>query len=321
MKYRQLGKSGVRVSAIGLGTNQFGGPIDQQGVNQVVDVALELGINFIDTADEYQGGRSEEALGVALKGHWQQVVLATKVEHPAGPGPNDYGASRYHIVNGVEASLRRLQSDHIDVLMVHSWDDTTPIEETLQALSDLIRDGKLRYIAASNFAAWQMAEANVMAAMRGWSPFIALESHYNMLHQEPKQEIVPYCSAHGVGIVPYFPLAGGFLTGKYRRGQQAAPAAFAVHNAYVQQYMNAATYEKIERLIAWAGERSHALADLAHAWLLAQPEVSSVISGAAQRSQVEANARAAEWQLSLAEREEVDAILAAEYDPAAPVPS
>src|SRR6185503_5322276 len=156
MEYRQLGASGVRVSAIGLGTNQFGGKVDQRGVDEIIAGALDLGINFIDTADVYTQSRSEETLGNALKGRWPQVVLATKGRSKMGEGPNDQGASRYHLLNAVEASLSRLQTDHIDLYQVHRWDETTPIEETLRTLDDLVRAGKLRYVGASNFAAWQL---------------------------------------------------------------------------------------------------------------------------------------------------------------------
>ncbi|NTU85492.1 MAG: aldo/keto reductase, partial [Chloroflexales bacterium] len=181
MEYRQLGSAGVRVSAIGLGTNQFGGKVGQDGVNTIIAAALDLGVNFIDTADTYTQGRSEETLGVALKGRWDQVVLATKVHNKTGDGPNDRGASRYHIINGLEASLRRLQSDHIDLYQIHNWDPATPIEETLRALDDLVRAGKLRYVGASNFAAWQLARANLLAELRGWSPFVSIQPHYHML--------------------------------------------------------------------------------------------------------------------------------------------
>jgi aryl-alcohol dehydrogenase-like predicted oxidoreductase len=298
MQYRQLGNSGVRVSAIGLGTNQFGGKVDQAGVNEIVAGAIDLGINLIDTADIYTNGRSEETLGVALKGRWHQVVLATKFFHPAGEGPNDRGASRYHIINSVENSLRRLQSDHIDLYQVHGWDDTTPIEETLRALDDLIRSGKVRYIGASNFAAWQLAHANLLAELRGWTSFVTIQNHYHMLEREIEREIIPYCNTFKVSVIPYFPLAGGFLTGKYQRGQAAPAGSRGERSAYVQGYMTDANYERVETLSAWAEEREHTMGELAHAWLLAQPQVCSVISGATALDQIHANAEAADWHLS-----------------------
>jgi aryl-alcohol dehydrogenase-like predicted oxidoreductase len=309
VQYRQLGPSGVRVSAIGLGTNQFGGVVDQQGVDRIIAGAIDLGINFIDTADIYTGGRSEETLGVALQGRRHQVVLATKVRSKMGDGPNDQGASRYHVMAGVEASLRRLQTDHIDLYQIHAWDDTTPIAETLRALDDLVRAGKVRYVGASNFAAWQLARANLLADLRNWSPFVTIQPHYHMLERGIERELVPYCRADGIGILPYFPLAGGFLTGKYRRGEGAPSGTRGERSPYVQGYMTDANYAKVEQLTQWAADHGRTMAELAHAWLLAEPQVSSVISGATSLAQVQANAAAADWQLSSSELAEVNALL------------
>jgi aryl-alcohol dehydrogenase-like predicted oxidoreductase len=312
MEYRQLGSSGVRVSVIGLGTNRFGSDkVPQREVNEIIDVALDLGTNFVDTADVYTGGRSEETLGEALKGRWDRVVLATKFRSSTGEGPNDRGASRYHMMNAVEASLRRLQSDHIDLYYVHSWDETTPIEETLRGLDDLVRSGKVRYIGASNFASWQLAHANLLAEVRGWVPYVALQSHYHMLERGVEREALPYCQAHGVGFVPYFPLAGGFLTGKYKRGQPAPPGSRGESNRYVQGYMTEANYAIVEQLTAWAAERERGMNELAHAWLLAQPQVCSVISGVTRVSHVHSNAKAADWCLSAEELAEVNQVLQA----------
>ncbi|HJZ49409.1 MAG TPA: aldo/keto reductase [Roseiflexaceae bacterium] len=309
MEYRQLGASGVRVSAIGLGTNQFGGKVNQRGVDEIIAGALDLGINFIDTADVYTQGRSEETLGNALKGHWPQVVLATKGSSKTGEGPNDRGASRYHLIDAVDASLRRLLSDHIDLYQIHRWDETTPIEESLRALDDLVRSGKIRYVGASNFAAWQLARANLLAELRGWSPFVSVQPHYNMLQRGVEQELLPYCDAYNVGILPYFPLAGGFLTGKYKRGQAAPAGSRGETSAYVQSYMTDANYDRVERLTAWAQQRDHTMAELAHAWLLAHPRVSSVISGATDLAQLQGNATAAGWHLSADELAEVNKLL------------
>lgn len=309
MHYRQLGNSGLNVSVIGLGTNQFGNKVDQAGVDLIMAGAIDLGINFIDTADIYAQGRSEETLGVALRGKWDKVILATKVASPMGDGPNDRGGSRYHIINGVEASLRRLQSDHIDLYQMHRWDDKTPIEETLRALDDLVHSGMVRYIGASNYAAWQLARANVLADLRNWTAFVSIQNHYHMLERDQEREMIPFCNAHNVGILPYFPLAGGFLTGKYKRGEPAPAGSRGESSAYVQKYMTEANYTKVETLTAWAAERGHTLNELAHAWLLAQPRVSSVISGATQLAQVQANAKAADWQLSVDEWTAVNAVL------------
>jgi aryl-alcohol dehydrogenase-like predicted oxidoreductase len=309
VEYRQLGSAGVRVSVIGLGTNQFGGVVDQQGVNTIIAGAIDQGINFIDTADVYTQGRSEETLGVALKGRWHEVVLATKVRSKMGDGPNDEGASRYHIFNGVEASLRRLQTDHIDLYQIHRWDETTPIDESLRALDDLVRSGKVRYVGASNFAAWQLSRANLLAEVRGWSAFVTVQPHYHMLERGIEQELIPYCNAYKVGILPYFPLAGGFLTGKYRRGEAIPAGSRAERSPYVQKYLTDANYSTIEQLEDWARERDHTLGELAHAWLLAQPQISSVISGATKLEQVQTNAKAANWKLAPEELAEVNAVL------------
>ncbi|MCB9147979.1 MAG: aldo/keto reductase [Caldilineaceae bacterium] len=312
MQYRLLGNSGLRVSAIGLGTNQFGGKVDQLDTAQIVSGAIDLGINFIDTADIYQQGRSEEALGVALKGKWDKVIMATKVVSPTGDGPNDKGASRYHIMQNVEASLRRLQTDHIDLYQMHRWDNDTPLEETLRTLDDLVSSGKVRYIGASNYAAWQLARANLLAEVRGWVPFVSIQNHYHMFEREQEREIIPFCNAHNVGILPFFPLAGGFLTGKYKRGEAAPAGSRGENSPYVQKYMTDANYDKVEKLTAWAEERGHTMGELAHAWLLAQPSVSSVISGATKLSHVQANAKAADWALTAEEFAEVNGVLSGE---------
>jgi aryl-alcohol dehydrogenase-like predicted oxidoreductase len=307
MEYRQLGFSGLRVSAIGLGTNQFGGKVDQAGVNNMIDGAIDLGINLIDTADVYTKGNSETTLGVALRGKWDKVVLATKVHSPTGSGPNDYGSSRYHIAYGVEASLKRLQSDHIDLLQLHRYDATAPLDETMRALDDLVAAGKVRYIGASNYMAWQLAEANGLAATHGWTRFVSVQNHYHIFERELEREVLPYCTARSVGILPYFPLAGGFLTGKYRRGEAAPAGSRGESSPYVQKYMTDKNYDKVEALESWAKERGHTMGELAHAWLLAHPAVSSVISGATNLEQIKANS--VTWQLSTDELAAVNKIL------------
>ncbi len=309
MKYRLMGNSGLRVSVVGLGTNRFGSKVDQQGVHAIIDAALDLGVTLIDTADTYAGGRSEETLGVALRGRWDHVVLATKVESPTGKGPNDRGASRYHIISGVEASLRRLDTDHIDLYQMHHWDDDTPIEETLRALDDLVTSGKVRYIGASNYASWQLAYANLLAEMRGWTPFVTVQNHYHMLERQIEQEVLPYCHAYQVGVLPFFPLAGGFLTGKYHRGEPAPAGSRGESNRYVQQYMTDENFTRVARMSAWAEARGHSMVELAHAWLLGHPEVCSVISGATKVSQIQQNAASAEWDLDAGDMAEVNAIL------------
>jgi 1-deoxyxylulose-5-phosphate synthase len=247
VEYRQLGKSGLRVSTIGLGTNQFGGKVDQAGVNTIIDCALDLGINLIDTSDSYTKGQSEETLGVALRGKWDRVVFATKVyNQTTGDGPNDYGTSRYHIINGLEASLRRLQTDHIDLYQMHRYDPTTPVDELLRALDDLVRAGKVRYIGGSNYMAWHLSEINTLAELHGWTRFVSVQNHYHMFERDIEREVLPYCTARNVGILPYFPLAGGFLTGKYRRSQAAPAGSRGESSPYVQKYMTDSNYDKVE---------------------------------------------------------------------------
>jgi aryl-alcohol dehydrogenase-like predicted oxidoreductase len=309
MEYRLLGNSGVRVSVIGLGTNQFGKKADQAMVNDIVSASLDLGINFIDTADAYTGGNSEETLGNALKGKWDRFVVATKVYFKVGEGPNDRGVSRYHVMNGVEASLRRLQSDHIDLYQIHRWDTDTPIEETLRAMDDLVSSGKVRYLGASAFAAWQLAKANLLADFRGWSPLVTIQSHYHMLERDVEREVLPYCREHDVGFIPFFPLAGGFLTGKYKRGEGAPPGSRGETSEYVKRYMTDDNYTVVEGLASWAEARERTMAELAHAWLLAQPQVCSVISGLTKLEQLEQNAAAADWNLTDDEMATVNTIM------------
>jgi aryl-alcohol dehydrogenase-like predicted oxidoreductase len=278
-------------------------------VNNIIDAAAELGINHIDTSNSYTNGKSEETLGNALKGRWHKFVLATKFYMPVGQGPNDRGASRYSMMNAVEDSLRRLQSDHIDLYYVHRWDENTPIEETLRGLDDLIRAGKVRYLGASAFASWQLAYANLLAEVRGWTPFVVLQSHYHMLEREVEREVLPYCRAHNAGFIPYFPLAGGFLTGKYKRGEPAPPGSRGESSEYVQRYMTGANYDKLEKMEAWVQARGRSLNELAQAWLLAQPQVCSVISGMTKLEQLMSNVKAVEWALTPEEEAEIRAIL------------
>ncbi|ETX04968.1 MAG: hypothetical protein ETSY2_25755 [Candidatus Entotheonella gemina] len=271
MEYRQLGRAGVRVSVIGLGTNRFGAAsLPQNEVNKVVDAAQDLGINFIDTSDTYTQQQSEETLGHALKGRWDRFVVATKFVLPVGDGPNDRGASRYHMMHAVEASLRRLQSDHIDLYYIHRWDPQTPIEETLRGLDDLVRQGKICYVGVSDFAAWQLAKANTMAELKGWSAVTAIQSEYYLLERYVEQEVLPYCQAHNVAFIPYYPLAGGFLTGKYRRGEPAPPGSRGASNARVQAYMTDAHYDAIESHRV-GQRRGGGLNELGHSLVVGSP--------------------------------------------------
>ena len=310
MEYRQLGPAGVRVSAIGIGTNRFGSEsLPAEEVKNVIDQALDLGINFLDCANSYQKGRSEETIGKALKGRWDKFVLASKFFFPTGDGPNDGGTSRYHLMNAVEDSLTRLQSDHIDLYYVHRWDKRTPIEETLRGLDDLIRMGKVRYIGCSDFAAYQLAQANLLAEMRGWTPFVVIQSEYHILNRSVEQEVLPYCHDHNVGFIPYFPLAGGFLTGKYKRGEPAPPGSRGEGGSHFDEYMNDSGYTIVEELTAWAAERERGINELAQAWLMAQPQVCSVITGATKLEHMLSNVKAADWHLSAEDLAEISTII------------
>lgn len=311
MNYRSLGKSGVKVSVIGIGTNRFGSEKTPQAeVDKIINHAIDLGINHLDTANGYQNGASETTLGKALKGKWDKFFLASKFYFPTGDGPNDSGASRYHIMNAVGASLTRLQHDHIDLYYVHRWDDNTPIEETLRALDDLVTQGKVRYIGASDFAAWQLAKANLLAEMKGWHTFAALQSHYHLFERSVETEVLPYCEADHIGFFPYFPLAGGFLTGKYQQGKPAPTGSRGESSEYVQKYMTASNYQKLDQLTRFAKDHGREMNELAIAWLLAQPQVASVISGATRLDQVTKNAKASDWVLSNEDLETIKAILA-----------
>ena len=310
MDYRNLGRAGVKVSAVGVGCNQFGSFLDQDGTTAVVHAALDEGINFFDTADVYGNkGLSEEYLGRALAGRWEQAVVATKVRSRMGDGPNDAGTSRYHIQNAVEASLRRLGTDHIDLYQIHSWDGSVQIEETLRALDDLVRSGKVRYLGASNFDAWQLCRANDLAEMRGWEAFVSVQPEYNMLAREIEKELLPYCEWSGVGILPYFPLAGGFLTGKYTRGEAPPAGTRGQRSQYVQQFLKPENFDVLDRLRPIAEAHGRTLADLAIAWLLAQPRVASVIAGATKPEQIRINAAASTWVLTGEEVTQIRGIL------------
>ena len=310
MEYRQLGNSGVRVSVVGLGTNRFGSQeVGQAEVNRLIDGALETGVNFIDTANVYNDGRSEETLGTALKGRMDKVVMATKFSFPRKTSANGWGASRYHMIQAVEQSLRRLQSDRIDLLYCHRWDDTTPIAETLRGLDDLIRMGKVTYIGASLYASWQLAHANVLAEIKGWTPFVVLQSEYNMLKRGVEREVLPYCRAHKVGFVPYYPLAGGFLTGKYEMGKPPPSGSRGESTRNVQELMVERNYKIVTRLSAWAKDHGRGVNELAQAWLLAQPQICSVITGAKNLEQLSSNVKAADWALTNDELGEIETIL------------
>lgn len=309
MEYRNLGSSGLKVSAVGLGTNQFGGKVDLRTTKEIMNTALDAGVNLIDTANIYQEGRSEEFIGKALVKRRQEAVIATKFYFPMGEGPNERGASRQHIIREVEKSLTRLNMDTIDLYQIHRWDEETPLQETMRALEDLIRSGKVRYIGASNFSAWQLTHANAIAELKGWTKFVSIQPHYHMFERGIEEELLPACEYFDIGVLPYFPLAGGFLTGKYEEGESPPEGSRGESSEYVQSYMTPENFQKLEALEEFARERDRDLNELAIAWLLARPQISSVISGATRVEHVQDNVNAVDWDLSREEVEEIEGIL------------
>ena len=307
MEYRYLGRSGLRVSAIGLGTNNFGRRLDADAAAVVVNHALDMGVNMIDTSNSYGDGYSEKYIGRALKGKRDKALIATKVSSRIADGPNDGGNSRQHIMGAVENSLRRLNTDYIDLYQIHWHDANVPIEETLRALDDLVRQGKVRYIGCSNFMAWQMCEAVWTSRTLGVESFVSMQPKYSIMDREIEAELVPFCEAYDIGILPYYPLANGFLTGKYRRGQ---PAPEGTRLAEGDRGMfTDANFDLLERLEAFCEERGHSVLELAFAWLLANSAVSSVIAGATRAEQIVANAKAASWSLTAEDVAEVNGII------------
>lgn len=314
MEYRHLGNSGLEVSAIGLGTNTVGPDLDEEGTAAVIDQLLDLGMNFIDTANVYGRGVSESHIGKALAGskRRRQAIIATKCAQSMGTGPNMAGASRAHIIDQVNASLQRLQTDYIDLLQIHRPDRNTPIEETLRALDDLVREGKIRYIGSSNYAAWHLVEAMWTARTHHCTPFISEQPQYNILDRAIERELVPACQEYGVGIIPYSPLAGGVLTGKYRRGQERPADARGAKRPgrFFDRWLTERNYTIVEKLESYAADHGHPVSELAIAWLLAKPMVSVVIVGASRVEQVEANAKAADWKLTAEEVQQIEELAA-----------
>ena len=312
MEYRRLGNSGLKVSEIGLGNNTptIAGRADEQTSIDIIDHALELGINFIDTAYAYAEGQSEAIVGKALKGKRSQVVIATKFGLPRSVGRSEQGGSRNHVLKAVEASLRRLDTDYIDLYYIHFPDPETPIEETLRALDDLVRVGKVRYIGCSNFAAWQLCEALWTSKMHNLESFIAVQSKYNLIERGIERELVPCCQTYGVGIIPWQPLASGFLTGKYRRGQEIpAGTRLTMGRPTDIGIVTDANFDKLDKLEAFAKERDHSVGELAITWLLSHPWLGSVIAGATSKEQLSLNVGAVGWKLTAKDIAQLDKIL------------
>ncbi|HXF53605.1 MAG TPA: aldo/keto reductase [Hyphomicrobiaceae bacterium] len=313
MKLRNVGQSGLRVSVVGLGCNNFGGRIDREASRAVVHKALDLGVTLFDTADTYgERGGSETYLGEILGVRRKDVVLATKFGMPMDEEGRLRGASRRYIMTAVEASLKRLKTDWIDLYQLHRPDPLTPIEETLGALDDLVRQGKVRYIGCSNLPAWQVVAAHFAAREQGFTGFICCQDHYSLLAREIEAELVPAMRHLGLGLLPYFPLASGLLTGKYKRGAPPPPGTRLAHptQSYAQRYLTDANWDKVERLSRFAQARGRTLLDVAIAWLAAKPPVASVIAGATKPEQVEANVKAGSWEMAAEEVAEVDRLAA-----------
>ena len=306
MEYRRLGRSGLLVSAVGLGTNNFGTRLDEAGTRRVLDQALELGITFVDTADSYGRGASEALIGKLLGPRRKDVVLATKFSSPMGDSPYQRGTSRRWLIEALDASLRRLATDAIDLYQIHFPDPETPIEETLRALDDVVAAGKVRYVGYSNFAAWQIVEGQWTARSEHLVRPISTQNHYNLLRREVEAEVLPAARAHGLGVIPYFPLESGFLTGKYRPGKTPQGARLE-GSARAGEVLRPANFERLERWEAFASSRGRSLLELAVGWLLSHPEVGSVIAGASSAEQVRANVEAGTWRLEAAEMEMVAA--------------
>jgi aryl-alcohol dehydrogenase-like predicted oxidoreductase len=308
MEYKPLGRSGLQVSAVGLGCNNFGMRIDKDQTAAVVDKALELGVNFFDTANIYGGTRSEEFLGAALGDRRKDVILATKFVGPVGGSVLTKGASRRHIMQAVHDSLRRLDTDWIDLYQIHFPDPGTPIDETLRALDDLVHAGDVNYIGCSNFGGWQIVEAQWTCRSARLNPLISAQNEYNLLDRRIEREVVPAAGAYGLGILPYFPLASGFLTGKYRPGEKpGADTRLGAWGPRGEQMLSDRNFEVLGKLEAVAQKHDKTMLDLAIGWLASQPHVSSVIAGATKPEQVEANVAAANWRLSPDQLAEVDA--------------
>ena len=316
MHYTRLGRSGVKVSRICLGCMSYGNPqwrdwiLGEEEARPFIQRALELGVNFFDTADMYSNGASEEVVGRALRdfAKREEVVLATKVYFPAGgKGPNDRGLSRKHIFAAIDASLRRLGMDYVDLYQIHRWDHDTPIEETLEALNDLVRSGKVRYLGASSMFAWQFSKALYTADRRGWTRFTSMQNHYNLVYREEEREMIPLCREEGLGVIPWSPLARGFLAGN-RRDRGAGETRRAKSDDYAHRmYYQPEDYEVVDQVVALAERRGVKPAQIALAWLLHQPGVTAPIIGATRMEHLEDAVAALDIRLDDEERKELEA--------------
>lgn len=308
MKYRRLGNSGLNVSALGLGTNAFGSRADKETSIRILHYAIDQGINFIDTANIYSGTKSEEIIGEGLSGRREQVVLTTKAGLVRGNGPNDKGSSRAHIQRELEESLKRLRTDYVDLYQIHTFDPDTPLEETLRTLDDLVRAGKVRYVGASNYAAWELMKALGISDKLGLNRYISIQPSYSLADRTVEQELVPLCLDQGVGIIPYFPLAGGILSGKYHSQSEAPPGSRADKNPSFLERLDAQRLDLAVHVTAMANRLGSTASALSLAWLMAQPAVSTIIAGATSVEQVEANLQSVKLELDSDTQSELNKI-------------
>jgi aryl-alcohol dehydrogenase-like predicted oxidoreductase len=314
MRMRFLGKSGIKVSELCLGTMTFGantrmkqlGAVDQKGADAIVGMALDGGINFFDTADIYSEGQSEEILGKALGKRRNDIVLATKVRNRFGSGPNDVGLSRHHILEGCNASLKRLGTDYIDLYLVHRFDFSRPLEETLHTLDDLVRQGKVRYIGCSNFAGWQLMKALAISEKYNWEKFIAFQGLYSILVRDMEYELAPVCVDQGLGILTWSPLAGGFLSGKYRRGQPRPKGSRLSEGNF--SFNEQKAYDIVDELDRVATAHGGTITQASLNYLLGKPGVSSVVVGIRTPEQLADNLKTTDWEMQAEEVSKLDTL-------------
>ena len=299
MDYRNLGKSGLKVSRICLGTNNFGGQISEEASIKIVNSALDCGINVVDTANVYTGGKSEEIIGNAVKGRRDEVIIATKVGFGTGEVPNQAGLSRKHILSQVEHSLNRLQTDFIDIYYLHRFDPETPLEETLRTFDGLVRSGKVRYVACSNFSAWQIAKAHEICETHDLEKLIAVQPPYNLLQRDIEKDIIPYCQQEGLGILTYTPLMGGFLTGKYSKDAHPPTGSRFEHNPRLWERANKeSNFAVLEQVESVANDVGISILKLAISWILKNPAITAPIVGASSAEQIEENCKTNEINLN-----------------------
>ena len=298
MEYRKMGRTGLKVSEICLGTMTFGHGTDLAEAKNMVDMCFDAGVNFFDTADAYGAGKSEEFLGQALGNRRREAIVATKFFNPMGPGPNDSGMSRAHIMNVIEDSLRRLGTDYIDIYYIHHVDEQTPLEEMLRAMDDLIQQGKVRYTACSNYEAWRLSESLWLSDVNGWARFECYQPQYSLVVRDIEEEIVPLCQLKGLGVVVWSPLGGGFLTGKYQPGQRSVEGTRSDEGwAYPSKYFASNADQSLQVLLDVAEELGRSPAQVALRWILEQPAMTSVIAGARTTEHLRDNLLASTWRL------------------------